>query len=338
MCVAAQKYVNTVTYAPKYTSSRRKVAYLKELYRRKLEVGPDEVKHPSAFGCWNHASEVYAFGKRLGEEFDEQKLAQAFIQKSFVESEKEKQKNLGLLLDVNVEDNTKLAHEGRILASDFVKAYLRYSYPHLFEEGICAIHDFLMSHSTLFHVASNLGVRDLIQSPTYPPSEEDYITTLMAVIGALTHSDLSAANNDHDVTNTKKGLSRAELFVLDFLVPQLIGRDVMEMWELANPMGLLVGLLRARGLGQPEPRMLWDAAKNTIMPVYNVGIYVDKKLIGKSPGETAAIAEEMAARDTLRNLLGMSNSRSPLQLGDQARHLQLDYRLRNASVQEVTSV
>lgn len=74
---------------------------------------------------------------------------------------------------------------------------------------------------------------------------------------------------------------RAEMFVADFIIPQLVAKDINELWTIHNPMGLLVALLKAEGRGEPEPRLLWSSAKNTIMAVHLVGIYSDKKLIGK---------------------------------------------------------
>ncbi|XP_052801574.1 39S ribosomal protein L44, mitochondrial-like [Mya arenaria] len=333
---------HNTTYAQQATSSRRGWAYKTELSHRRIEVGPEEERHPAAYGCWNHDSEVYAFGQRLGENFDEKKLHAAFVQRSYWEAEVQRQEELGLGVDVTIVDNSKLAQNGQAFSSRCIKAYLRFSYPRMFEEGIIAIHDFLMSQSTLLQVATSLGVRDLIQSVTYPPSEEEHVTTLMAVIGALmesnTEHNTQSENMSHDKTHAaKQGEKQAEMFVLDFIIPQLVGRDVTEMWDLPNPMGLLSAMLKSAGRGEPEPRILWASGKNTLMPVYNVGIYVDKKLIGKSPGESAIIAEDMAAREALKNLMNVADSRQPLLLGDRLREVTLDYESVNTSVQQVMS-
>lgn len=56
-----------------------------------------------------------------------------------------------------------------------------------------------------------------------------------------------------------------------------------------------------------------------------------------APGETAVIAEEMAARDAIKNLLNTSESRVPLLLGDKLRDLELDYNKVNRSVNDVMS-
>jgi hypothetical protein len=41
-----------------------------------------------------------------------------------------------------------------------------------------------------------------------------------------------------------QGEHRAEMFVLDFIVPQLVGKDINELWTVDNPMGLLAALLK----------------------------------------------------------------------------------------------
>lgn len=34
------------------------------------------------------------------------------------------------------------------------------------------------------------------------------------------------------------------MFVLDFIIPQLIGKDINELWNITNPMGLLAAMLK----------------------------------------------------------------------------------------------
>ncbi|XP_060583025.1 large ribosomal subunit protein mL44-like [Ruditapes philippinarum] len=307
-------------YALETAISRRKVAYLKELYHRRLEVGPEKERHPSVYGCWSHDAEIFAFSQRLGENFDENLLKEAFVQRSYVEQEAKKQKDLGLDTEIDLRDNVELSEKGQKLASRFIKAYLRYSYPQAFEEKICAIHDFLMSNETLLHVGTNLGLRELMQTAEYPPEDDNYITTLLAVIGALLES---------------QGERTAEMFVLDFIISQLIGTDINEIWRVDNPMGILAKLLKESGRGEPESRLLWTSSKNSLMPVYHVGIYSDKKLIGKSPGESSVIAEELAAKEALKHFMKMEDSRAPLMFGDEIKDIQLDYNKLNRSVSDI---
>merc|ERR1712029_975108 len=69
------------------------------------------------------------------------------------------------------------------------------------------------------------------------------------------------------------------------------------------------------GMEPPEPRLLFQTGPDTILASHLIGIYCDKQLIGQSYGETLDIAEEMAARDTLRNIFGTSEFSPPLPHG-----------------------
>lgn len=51
-----------------------------------------------------------------------------------------------------------------------------------------------------------------------------------------------------------QGTARAELFVQDFILTQLVGRDLGEMWDITNPVGVLQGILDKQGQGEAEPR------------------------------------------------------------------------------------
>jgi len=46
-----------------------------------MEVGPEKPRHRSEFLEWNYDSEIFAFGKRLKDEFDENLLRLAFVDK-----------------------------------------------------------------------------------------------------------------------------------------------------------------------------------------------------------------------------------------------------------------
>ena len=50
---------------------------------------------------------------------------------------------------------------------------------------------------------------------------------------------------------------------------------------------------------------------DTILSSHLVGLYCNKEIIGQSYGETLAIAEEMAARDALRNIFQTTEYSAP---------------------------
>ncbi|XP_033747725.1 39S ribosomal protein L44, mitochondrial-like [Pecten maximus] len=298
---------------------------LSELFYKRQRIGPEPERHPSAFGIWNYDSEVFAFGKRLGEDFKDEALKKALVLRSY--QEEEDKANQILLdeesLDIDgesVEHNEQLAEQGEQLTSRYVKAYLRAMYPQMFEEGISAIHDYLVSDEMFAYIGSQLGLKDIIMKMEYPPSEEDYCITMKAVIGALAES---------------QDVARAEAFVRDFIIVQLAAEDINEIWDVVNPMGLLTDILKKMGMSPPEPRLIWKSGASTVLSVYHVGLYSDRKLIGRAPGETVLIAEEMAARDALKKFMNTQDNRSPLKFREAVENLQIDYERKNASISEI---
>lgn len=52
-----------------------------------------------------------------------------------------------------------------------------------------------------------------------------------------------------------KGAVKAHLFINDFILTQLIGKDINEIWKITNPINLLVEELNKKGLkSQPKTR------------------------------------------------------------------------------------
>jgi large subunit ribosomal protein L44 len=88
--------------------------------------------------CRNFGSEVYAFGKRLGEEFDDTLLRQAFTDKNYMLEISQEQEKVGIeSIDARVvNSNEELAREGRELISQYVFGFLRHTFKNLPEEGV----------------------------------------------------------------------------------------------------------------------------------------------------------------------------------------------------------
>ncbi|XP_064612674.1 large ribosomal subunit protein mL44-like [Liolophura sinensis] len=296
--------------------------YRSQMYKRRLEVGPEPERPRSAWINWNYDAEIFAFGKRLGEDFDEDILRQAFTHRSYIDKEGRKRAELGFgadLASLELQDNEELTSRGEEVAHRYIQAFLRTSYPYLPEEGIRGICEFLMTEEMLAFIGSNLGLKDLILSEDFPPLESTISKTFFAVIGALCESQSE---------------ERAHTFVRDFILPQLIGKDVNEMWEITNPMGLLTDILTAQGHPAPEARLLRESASTTVMSLYWVGIYCNKELIGESPGETVSIAEEMAARESLKNIFRTADYREPLKFGRRGENFEVDFDKVNLSLEE----
>lgn len=60
------------------------------------------------------------------------------------------------------------------------------------------------------------------------------------------------------------------------------------------------------------------------MGVFIVGMYDGERMIGKGSGENMDVAEEMAARDALRRLVGTDEARAPVPFGERARKYSRD--------------
>lgn len=69
-------------------------------------------------------------------------------------------------------------------------------------------------------------------------------------------------------------MEQAERFVRDLVLPQLIGKDINELWEIINPMGLLTAVLAMIGKGSPEPRLV-TYTKNFVTTFYIKQIIMD---------------------------------------------------------------
>lgn len=137
----------------------------------------------------NYDTELYAFSKRLGENFENNLLQNALTERSYIISEEEKQKEVGIekpILDLT--DNRELAEKGSIFIDDIVKRYLRTVFPKLPEEGILYVylinidkqfffihvlisffcggsretHRFLTNVDTLSNVSFHIGTSDII--------------------------------------------------------------------------------------------------------------------------------------------------------------------------------
>ncbi|XP_019388590.1 PREDICTED: 39S ribosomal protein L44, mitochondrial [Crocodylus porosus] len=243
--------------------------------------------------------EIQAFSHRLHENFSLELLKTAFVNSCYVNSEEIKRQNLGLdkeVVALNLQDNCKLSKQGLSFSHSYLKRCFEEAYLQLPPAGILALVDFLTSEDLVSYVAKNLSIQDLTLCAEFPVPSDVLHRTFFAVIGALLESS---------------GPQKTGIFVQDFLIPQLIGKDLFEIWKNINPMGLLVEELAKKNISAPEPRLTRKSGASTVLPVYFVGLYCDKKMIAEGPGETLLAAEEEAARVALRKLYGYTENRRP---------------------------
>uniref|UniRef100_A0A5S6QGU0 Large ribosomal subunit protein mL44 n=1 Tax=Trichuris muris TaxID=70415 RepID=A0A5S6QGU0_TRIMR len=280
--------------------SRWEREYLLDLWERRQLLGPDESKQRVFCAKWNYDVELYAFGKRLGEEFSEKNIRRAFLHRSYLEGQQKERSDLLLqssssssshtlssLSSVEMEHNGELIRQGDKIISEYVKAYLRYHLPLFPEEGIIAVHDALTTNQRLAGLADQLGARELILANNSPHDDHVVADTLKAIVGAL---------------SLDQGNERTCWLVQDLVLTQLVGGDVNEMWYFKEPMKILTAYLEKKEQGTPERRIQRQSGSNSVTPTYVVGIYTNGILLGCSPGESVDIAVEMAARDSLIRL------------------------------------
>lgn len=62
-------------------------------------------------------------------------------------------------------------------------------------------------------------------------------------------------------------------YMQDFLITQMTGKELFEIWKIVNPMGLLVQELKKRNISVPESRLTRQSGSTTALPVYFVGLY-----------------------------------------------------------------
>ncbi|KYO33872.1 39S ribosomal protein L44, mitochondrial precursor [Alligator mississippiensis] len=248
---------------------------------------------------WDYHMEIRAFSHRLHENFSLDLLKTAFVNSCYINSETIRRQNLELdkeVVALNLQDNRKLSEQGLSFSRSYLVRCFEEAYPQLPPAGILALIDFLTTEDVASYVAKNLSIQDLTLCAEFPVPSDVLHRTFFAVIGALLGSS---------------GPQKTGIFVQDFLIPQLIGKDLFEIWKSINPMGLLVEELAKKNISAPEPRLTRKSGASTVLPVYFVGLYCDKKMIAEGPGETLLAAEEEAARVALRKLYGYTENRRP---------------------------
>ncbi|KAJ6636600.1 39S ribosomal protein L44, mitochondrial [Pseudolycoriella hygida] len=267
---------------------------LKEIKRRKDKL-PKKPVNRTTFVEWNWHAELFAYSKRLTEDFNLELLQEAFTTRSYIEQEERKQQNVGINNPVtNLKDNSELAVIGADLLSTHVENFISSHLPKLPAAGVRSVRDYLLNDEMLAHIARHLGTRDLVLASEFPCDVPTLAAAFKAVIGALYKSS---------------GNDRTFAFIRDFVCTQLNQKDVDSMWEIERPFEMLQEYCKNNGLAEPEPRLLNDAAKNTIYATYQVGIYTDRKYIAAGFGEDIDTAIFVAALNSLKKFYDIANPR-----------------------------
>ncbi|XP_063984129.1 large ribosomal subunit protein mL44 [Diachasmimorpha longicaudata] len=290
--------INSVTFVGKRGIRRYVFPMLKEITRRKRKLEPSSPEPRRGFLEWNREAEIWAFNQRLKENFDMNILTRALTHRSYVIQEEMQREKAGLGdSELNIEDNRELIDNGRHLTSKIVEIYLSTTLPRAPEECILAIHDHLLSEEVLANSASLIGTKDLILSEEYPPSTETLANTFLALVSALSRSV--------DEIHTSK-------FIRDFLIATLAERDLSELWYPVEPLKILNEILTRDGREPAEPRLIAQSGVNTVLPVYQVGLYSKKEFLGAGTEDNVEAAVKIAAINALNDLFDLSQSSKPI--------------------------
>lgn len=273
----------------------------------------DLVKYPERkqadFQNWNYRAEIFAFSRRIQENLSETTLVRVFAHPSYVDSIKKQQLKYDLP-SIDIESNADLVTRGNQILDHCIKAYLRYTYSRLPEEGIASIADYLMSELVLADVAKWIGCKDIIMTAEWPPQPRTMADTVRALVAAI-ECDL-----DFD---------RAWRFIVDIIISYLNDKDILDdVWHIPNPRETLNLILANSQLPSYEPRLMFQVGVKTVEACHMIGLYSNQKLLGSSSGETLPIAEECAALDALQRLFDLRESRAPLVYGEAAERI--DYK------------
>ncbi|KRX49226.1 Uncharacterized protein T05_5669 [Trichinella murrelli] len=268
--------------------------YIRDLWGRRVLLGPDKDVPRSSF------PKLFALKSRIGTNLNDDTLRRALIDRSYVIREIDERKQL-LDASSNVEFTSSVLTDIQD-NTDFIRK---------------AAHDFITSEEKLAKISRQLGIYDLLMADNFPYNNSLMSSSLRSIVGAILFDENEA---------------EAGYFVQDFVLTQLINVDINELWYFKEPLKILTALLEKNNRGIPEPRILRSSGEFTVTPVYVVGIYCDKKLL--AAGESVLIATEMAARDCLKNLWGLTENSMKFTFGEQGRQIDLHdfYEMPNQSL------
>nr|XP_022901045.1 39S ribosomal protein L44, mitochondrial [Onthophagus taurus] len=247
---------------------------LRELQRRKDKCGPEKPEPRSNHLEWNYEAELFAFGKRLGEDFHQNLLKKALIQKEYARDKNENE-------NLQLEDNSEMILNGKDIINNFLFKEFNKSYPDVI---VKVLKDYLTREKILAEVAVAIGLKDIVLTKEFPIEVKTLSNTFCAIIAALEKSS---------------GLDTTQKFLNDFLIAQLRGKELFDIWNLENPYLFLKDLLKNE---QIEPRLCNQSGINTILANYQVGLFSEKKLLGIGFGENVEVAKNTAALDVLNKI------------------------------------
>lgn len=201
---------------------------------------------------------------------------QAFIHRSYLNETKEK-----------LESNERLEFLGDSILSFVVSEYLFNKYPQ-FDEGILTnLRSLLVNTKNLASLSKELDLGSLLKlSKGEEESRGRENQSLLAdsyeaLIGALF---------------VDQGIEAAKQFIIERVLPK--AEVLVQKKSLKDPKSLLQEKVQAKKLNSPLYKVLAESGPAHAKS-FEVGVFVNNKMIGKGVGRSKQEAEEMAATEAL---------------------------------------
>ncbi|CAL4178384.1 unnamed protein product, partial [Meganyctiphanes norvegica] len=186
--------------------------------------------------------------------------------------------------------------------------------PRLPHKGSSALVEYLSSDELMFHIGFSLGLKDLILTQEHPASHETVGRSFLAVVGAL---------------NASSGLNVTQQFIQDFVITQLVGKNITEIWQISEKFGCrnsgLLEQIWTIPVIRPELHLsaLPGHPAVAAQTIFDLMYSCYKSVFPLRFGETVSTATDQAAHNVLNTLFHTTDSKEPLPLGKKGKELTL---------------
>jgi dsRNA-specific ribonuclease len=143
-----------------------------------------------------------------------------------------------------------------------LSSILRHRWPKAPEEFIQTVVEKLLDPELLVIAAEHLGLHHLVRTAEFPPSPETKADALKALVGALNPE-------------------RVHSFVCEFILPAISTLTLEDVLPFREPLPILEDYLKKQNVSEVEARLLHSSGVDSYMPLYVVGVFADKELVGQ---------------------------------------------------------
>jgi len=261
-------------------------AEVAEVPEKNGDLENDQVEPRAKGSNWNYQTELSALATRLGyKPEDLPSLRKALLPEKM-------RTNAMSSWDRAVTEHSapsRLAFLGRSVLQFYVCEHLHYTYPIMTGSMLQDLAQAIANVDTLSDLAKYTGVTDLVRC-----GKDTMVLANAAAVADVFCAVVGATY--HDV-----GAEAARNVVHDFVLPQLVGKNVEELVKMDNPRIMLCSILDAQKRPRPQSRLISESGRATHFPSFRVGVYSDTDLLGEGTGTSMRRAEKEAMLTALRS-------------------------------------